>query len=33
MLHQGDNYERDGSGNNLPLSTIKQYFTFKLQIF
>ena len=33
MLHQGDNYERDGSGNNLPLSTIKQYFTFKLKIY
>lgn len=33
MLHQGENYDRDGSGNNLPLSTIKQYFSFKLQIY
>lgn len=33
LLHQGDNYPRDGSSNNLPLSTIKQYFTFKLKIF
>jgi hypothetical protein len=34
LLHIGDNYERDGSnsGNNRPLSTIRQKFRFKLKI-
>jgi len=32
LLHQGDSYDRDGSGNNKPLSTIKQEFTFLLKI-
>ncbi|WP_435253918.1 hypothetical protein [Tenacibaculum sp. A30] len=32
LLHIGENYDRDGSGNNKPLSTIKQYFKFKLKV-
>jgi len=32
LSHQGSNYPRDGSGNNRPLSTIKQEFTFLLKI-
>lgn len=32
MAHQGDNYVRDGSGNNKPLSTIAQYFSFILKV-
>jgi hypothetical protein len=32
LLHSGDSYDRDGSGNNRPLSTIKQAFKFKLKI-
>lgn len=32
LLHQGNNYKRDGSGNNKPLSTIIQRFHFKLKI-
>ncbi len=32
LLHVGNSYDRDGTGNNRPLSTIKQIFRFKLQI-
>ena len=32
LLHKGDNYDRNGSGNNKPLSTISQYFHFKLKV-
>ncbi|WOC51760.1 hypothetical protein BPO_1113 [Bergeyella porcorum] len=32
LLHQADSYQRDGSGNNLPLSTIRQNFIFKLKV-
>lgn len=33
LLHRGENYIRDGSGINLPLSTIWQTFRFKLKIY
>jgi hypothetical protein len=32
LLHKGNNYDRNGSGNNKPLSTISQYFHFKLKV-
>lgn len=32
LLHFGDNYKRDGSGDNKPLSTIEQVFRFKLKV-
>ena len=32
LLHVGNNYERDGTGVNKGLSTIKQIFRFKLKI-
>lgn len=32
LLHKADSYERNGSGNNKPLSTIIQRFHFKLKI-
>lgn len=32
LLHIGENYDRDGSGNNKPISTIKQHFKFKLKV-
>lgn len=32
LIHKGENYLRDGSGINKPLSTIKQTFRFKLKI-
>ncbi len=32
LLHIGDEYKRDGSGNNKPLSTIEQVFKFKLKV-
>jgi len=32
LLHQVDNYLRNGSGNNKPLSTIEQHFHFKLKV-
>lgn len=32
LLHQGTNYPRTGNGNNKPLSTIKQKFTFLLKV-
>lgn len=32
LLHVGDNYDRNGTGINRSLSTIKQIFRFKLKI-
>jgi hypothetical protein len=32
LLHKGDNYLRNGSGKNKPLSTIVQHFNFKLKV-
>jgi len=32
LLHVGNEYKRDGTGINRPLSTIKQVFRFKLKI-
>ncbi|MDG2194103.1 MAG: hypothetical protein P8K77_04495 [Polaribacter sp.] len=32
LLHVGNEYKRDGTGVNKPLSTIKQVFRFKLKI-
>lgn len=32
LLHIGDDYERNGTAVNKPLSTIKQTFKFKLKV-